>query len=122
MTKTKTNDIPTYKPGDTIRITLEVADENGVADVGARFRLNKAGTARSFYKSVKLDGDDVEAVAALEIEVDAAFPSGDYSCEYLALTDGLGNQTLIVSPGIEFHVEGTKENNEGPALRKWSFA
>jgi hypothetical protein len=107
MTKTKTNDVPTYKPGDTIRITLEVADENG---------------ARSFYKSVKLDGDDVEAVAALEIEVDAAFPSGDYSCEYLALTDGLGNQTLIVSPGIEFHVEGTKENNEGPALRKWSFA
>lgn len=121
MTETKTNDVPTYKLGDTIRIALEVTDENGVIDVGARFRLNKAGTARSFYRSVKLNGD-VEAIAALEIDVDAAFPSGDYTCEYLALTDGLGNQTLIVSPGIEFHVEGAKESNEGPALRKWSFA
>lgn len=49
-------------------------------------------------------------------------PPGDYVCEYVALTDNRGNTSLIAAPGIEFHVEGSTEEREGPALVDWSFA
>ncbi len=42
--------------------------------------------------------------------------------EYIALTDKLGNQSVIAAPGIEFRVEGSSKDRQGPALLDWSFA
>jgi hypothetical protein len=121
MTEIQTHDVPTYRPGDTIRLELELTDSNGVLEVGARFRVASSESVRSIYRSVKLDGE-TNAVAVIELELDENSPPGEYVCEYIALTDRLGNTSLIVSPGIEFRVEGVAGDRQGPELAGWRFA
>lgn len=121
MIETKTHDVPIYKPGDTVRIELEVTDSSGVSEVGARFRVAGGKSAKSIYRSVKLEGE-TDALAVIELEVDDSLPSGKYACEYIALTDLLGNTALVVSPGIEFRVEGVAGDQRGPELAGWRFA
>ena len=61
-------------------------------------------------------------MAAVELRVDEDLPPGDYVCEYVALTDGHGNRSLVARPGIEFRVEGDAGEREGLALLDWSLA
>ena len=121
MAETKTHDVPTYNPGDIIRLELEVRDDNGVSEVGARFRSTSGESPLSIHRSVKLEGE-TQALAVIELAVEDNLPSGEYECEYIALTDQLGNTSLIVSPGIEFRVEGVVGDRQGPELAGWRFA
>lgn len=60
-------------------------------------------------------------MAAFTFDVEELAP-GHYVCDYVALTDALGNTSLYSAPGIEFRVEGDGKDYEGPALLHWSFA
>ncbi len=121
MAETKSKDVPTFERGDVIRIELKVADDSGVELVEARFRNESREAVRSIHRSVELDGE-TETTAILELRAGDELPPGDYVCEYISLTDKLGNKSLIAAPGIEFHVEGDAKDYEGPSLLDWSFA
>ena len=113
--------VPTFEHGDAFRIVLEVSDSSGVARVETRFRNESEESVRSIYRAVELNGEP-DAEAVIEVQVDDDIPPGYYVCEYVALTDRKGNQSLFATPGIEFRVEGTSEDRQGPALLNWSFA
>lgn len=115
------HDVPVFEYGDAFRIELRVSDDSGVSRVEARFRNEMPESAKSVYRSVDLNGEK-DALAVLEFEVGEELPPGNYVSEYIALTDKLGNQSVIAAPGIEFRVEGSPEDRQGPALLNWSFA
>ena len=121
MTEIGTKNVPTFEHGDAFRIVLRVSDSSGVARVETRFRNESEESVRSIYRSVELNGEP-DAEAVIEVQVDADLPPGYYVCEYVALTDVKGNQSVFAAPGIEFHVEGSNEDRQGPALLHWSFA
>lgn len=121
MTEVERKNVPTFEYGDVVRIALKVADDSGVQFVEARFRNESRKAVYSIHRSVELDGE-TEATVILEFAADDGLPPGDYVCEYISLTDKLGNKSLIAAPGIEFHVEGEAKDYEGPALLDWSFA
>lgn len=121
MADTKTNDVPTFQYGDSFRILLEVSDTDGVSRAEMRFRSESKESAKSIYRSVDLDGEE-DAEAVIEVEVGDDLPPGYYVCEYIALTDKKGNQSLYATPGIGFRVEGNPEESQGPVLLNWSFA
>jgi hypothetical protein len=99
---------------------MNVADGDGVSKVEIRFRNEGDKQPASVYRSVNLDGE-TDTVAVIELRVDELLP-GHYICDYVALTDGRGNQSLFETPGIEFRIEGDLQEDEGPALLNWSFA
>ena len=115
------NGVPIFDNGDSFRLELEVSDASGVSRVEARFRNEQPTAANSIYRAVDLDGE-TDTVAVLEFQVDEDVPPGYYVCEYIALTDKLGNQSMFATPGIEFRVDGDAADRRGPELRKWSFA
>ncbi len=121
MAEGNTNDVPVFKGGDVIRLEMRVADSEGVSKAEARFRNESEGLLTGIYRSVELAGE-LDAVAVIELRVGEDLPPGRYVCEYVALTDGLGNQSVITNPGIEFEVEGDLEEHRGPKLLEWSFA
>jgi len=121
MAEAKTNSVPTFERGDAFRIVLEVSDSEGVSRVEIRFRSESEESVKSIYRSVELEGE-ANAEAVIEVRVDEDLPPGYYVCEYVALTDQKGNQSLFATPGIEFRVEGSTEDRQGPALLNWSFA
>lgn len=121
MADTKTNNVPTFQRGDAFSIVLRVGDDSGVSRVEARFRNESAESVKSIYRSVELHGE-AEATVELAFQVDENLPPGNYVCEYVALTDRKGNQSLFAAPGIEFRVEGDTEDRQGPALLDWSIA
>jgi hypothetical protein len=121
MAETKTNNVPTFEHGDAFSIVLEVRDSDGVSRVEIRFRNESGESVKSIYRSVELEGE-TDAEAVIEVRADDDLPPGHYVCEYVALTDNKGDQSLIVTPGIEFRVEGSTEDRQGPALLNWSFA
>lgn len=121
MAEAKTRDVPTFEVGGTIRIELQVSDSSGISRVEARFRNESEESVKSIYRSVTLEGE-TDALVVMELQVDEGLPPGDYVCEYVALTDQKGNQSLIAAPGIEFRVEGDAEDRQGPALLNWSIA
>lgn len=113
--------VPIFDHGDAFRLELEVSDISGVSRVEARFRNEEPKSTNSIYKVAELDGE-TDTKAILEFGVDEDLPPGYYVCEYIALTDRLGNQSMFATPGIEFRVEGDAADRRGPELRKWSFA
>ncbi len=117
----KTNNVPTFERGDAFRIVLEVSDSDGLSRVEIRFRNESEESIKSVYRSVELDGEP-GGQAQIEVRVDEDLPPGYYVCEYVALTDKKGNRSLFATPGIEFRVEGSTEEHQGPALLNWSFA
>jgi hypothetical protein len=121
MADTKANNVPVFERGGTIRLELRVRDSSGVSRVEIRFRNESEDSIRSVYRSVELEGE-TDALAVIELQVDEDLPPGDYVCEYVALTDRKGNQSLLAAPGIEFRVEGSVEDRQGPALLDWSIA
>ena len=121
MADTKTNNIPTFESGDAFRIMLEVSDSSGVSRVEIRFRNDSDESVKSIHRSITLEGE-TQATAEIEFRVGEDLPPGDYVCEYVALTDQKGNQSLIAAPGIEFRVEGDVEAHRGPVLLDWSIA
>ncbi len=121
MADTKTTNVPVFEHGDTIHLELRVSDSSGVSRVETRFRIEGGELVRSIYRSVELEGE-TDALAVIELRVDEDLPPGDYVCEYVALTDRKGNQSVIAAPGIEFRVEGSMEDRQGPALLNWSIA
>lgn len=121
MADTKTHNVPTFRRGDAFSIVLRISDSSGLSRVEARFRNESAESAKSIYRSVELHGE-ADTTAEIEFEVDENLPPGDYVCEYVALTDREGNQSLFAAPGIEFRVEGDTKDRQGPALLDWSFA
>ncbi len=121
MTEAKTRDVPTFQVGDAIRIELRVSDRSGVSRVETRFRVENNELVKSIYRSVALEGE-TEALAVIELQADENLPPGDYVCEYVAITDQKGNQSVIAAPGIEFRIEGDAEDHQGPMLLDWSVA
>jgi hypothetical protein len=121
MADTKTNSVPTFEYGDTVRIELRVSDSSGVSRVEIRFRNESEALVGSIHRSVELEGE-TDATVVIELPVGEDLPPGDYVCEYVALTDQKGNTSLITAPGIMFRVEGSIEDRQGPALLNWSFA
>lgn len=121
MADTKANSVPIFERGDTIRLELRVRDDSGVSRVETRFRNESEESVRSVYRSVELEGE-TDALAVIELQVGEDLPPGNYVCEYVAITDRRGNQSLIAAPGIEFRVEGDAEDSQGPALLDWSIA
>ncbi|PLS87312.1 MAG: hypothetical protein CYG60_02580 [Actinobacteria bacterium] len=115
------HDVPVFEDGDTIRLELRVGDDSGVARVETRFTNEGPESIKSVYRSVDLHGEK-DTVAVIEFRVGEDLSPGNYSCEYIALTDNLGNRSVIAAPGIEFRVEGNLEDRQGPALLDWSFA
>jgi hypothetical protein len=121
MADNGTNDVPVFKDGDVFRLVLHVTDPDGVSKVEARFRNDSDRQVASIYRSVDLGGE-TDAVAEIEFGSGEDLAPGHYVCEYVALTDRLGNESLVATPGIEFRIEGDAEENRGPALLDWSFA
>ncbi len=121
MAEIKTNNVPVFEHGDTIRLELRVSDSSGVSRVETRFRNESEESVRSIYRSVELEGE-TDALAVIELQAGEDLPPGNYVCEYVAITDRKGNQSLIAAPGIEFRVEGDTEDSQGPALLDWSIA
>lgn len=121
MASSNTNDVPVFKDGDVFRLVMHATDADGVSKVEARFRNESDKQVASIYRSVDLGGEP-DAVAVIEFGVDEDLAPGHYVCDYVALTDARGNQSLVAAPGIEFIVEGDLEEHQGPALLDWSFA
>jgi hypothetical protein len=121
MADTKTNNVPTFEYGDTIRIELRVTDSSGISRIEIRFRNEGEELVKSIHRSVELEGE-TDATALIELPVGEDVPPGDYVCEYVALTDQKGNTSLVAAPDMGFRVEGTTEDRQGPALLDWSIA
>jgi len=121
MAETKTNEIPAFRHGDTVRIELHVQDDSGVSLVEVRFRNESVESVKSIYRSVTLE-NDADAFVVIDLYVGDELSPGEYVCEYVALTDGKGNKSLYAAPGIEFRVEGSAEEGRGPTLLDWSIA
>lgn len=120
MANGRADDVPVFDNDDIVRLEMNVADGDGVSKVEIRFRNEGDKQHAGVYRSVNLDGE-ADTVAVIELRVDE-LPPGHYVCDYVALTDGRGNQSLLETPGIEFRVEGDLQEDEGPALLNWSFA
>jgi hypothetical protein len=121
VAETKTNNIPTFEYGDTVRIELRVSDSSGITRIEIRFRNEGGESVKSIYRSVELEGE-TDATAVIQLPIGEDMPPGDYVCEYVALTDQKGNTSLIAAPDMGFRVEGTTEDRQGPALLDWSIA
>lgn len=121
MDSTKTNNVPVFEHGATIRIELRVSDSGELSRVEARFRNESEESVESIYRSVDLE-DGADGPPIIELQVDENLPPGDYVCEYIAFTDKQGHKSLVAAPGIEFRIEGSAEEHQGPALLDWSFA
>jgi hypothetical protein len=121
VTDTKTNNVPTFEYGDTIHIELRVSDSSGISRIEIRFRNEGEGSVKSIHRSVVLEGE-TDATALIELPVGEDVPPGDYVCEYVALTDRKGNTSLVAAPDMGFRIEGTTEDQQGPALLDWSIA
>ena len=121
MTKGNTNDVPVFKDGDIIRLEMRVTDSDGVSKAETRFRNESEGLTTGIYRSVELEGEP-DTVAVIVPRVDEDLPPGHYVCEYIAFTDGRGNQSVFANPGMEFEVEGDLEEHKGPVLLEWSIA
>jgi hypothetical protein len=115
----ETKQIPTYGLGDTIRIELDVSDPSGVTDVWLRFSIATDVTRKIDLRANAQGVTDTTVV--LEQEVTERLAPGEYKCQFLSLTDRLGNQTLISSPAMHFRVEGVPGDHEGPELKDWRY-
>lgn len=115
----ETKRTPTYRPGDSIRIVLDVSDESGVSEVHANFTLR--GDRRG---EVDLYGDGAgktQTTVVLETRINELMVPGEYYCFSITLDDLKGNRRFVSSPGLEFRIEGILGDREGPLLRYWIF-
>jgi hypothetical protein len=120
MTELASKDVHTFEPGDTFRIRFSASDDNGVAHAEIKFRNTSNRPVTSIRREMDLGGES-EVTFSFDFEVDERLAPGHYVCEYIALTDKLGNTSLFTTPGIEFRIEGNEKVHEGPALLNWSF-
>lgn len=121
MAEMTTEETPTFEAGSVIRLRFTATDENGVAHAEIKFRNKSKRLVASIRREVELNGEP-EVTADFSFDVDAELAPGHYVCEFVAFTDGLGNKSLISTPGIEFRVEGDEKDHEGPTLQNLSFA
>lgn len=111
--------LPIYRPGDNVRIVLDVSDESGVSEAHANFTLRGDGSAE-----IDLYGDgngETQTTIVLETPISERMVPGEYYCFYMILEDRRGNRRFISSPGLEFRIEGIPGDREGPLLRYWIF-
>jgi hypothetical protein len=96
----------TYTIDDTIRVPIELADEDGVAHVRAIFRrLRYAGElgprGLDPYHTLELRGNgqnQKHATVETTLEVAAGHEPGDYLCVAIQVYDSEGNMAMIENP------------------------
>lgn len=108
-----------YRAGDNIRIALQLSDESGVGKVRAAFIGERDAGSRIYL--VGDGGGARSAKVVLEAAVTESTPAGEYQCRLLDMVDGLGNRSTLENPGIEFRVEKTREDTEGPRYSGCDF-
>src|SRR5215211_987047 len=121
MTEIATENVPTFQPGDVIRLQFTATDDNGVVHAEIRFRNKSRRLVASVRREIDLEGGP-EVTGEFVFDVGEELVPGEYVCEYVAITDKLGNKSLFSTPGIEFRVEGDTKEHEGPSLLDLSFA
>lgn len=118
------DDVPTYKPGDTIRMELGLSDESGVSDVYARFVHVEASGGGGEREFVSLTGDGegkTEANVLMSGTAGSGVLAGEYRCLELGAKDRLGN-TKWHSPDIRFRIDAPPSDSEGPDISGWRFS
>jgi nucleoid-associated protein YgaU len=113
----ETKRLPTYKPGDRIRIELEVTDESGVGRVIAVFAL-ESDPSRRLELNANGEGETTAHPVLTQNVTDNMAP-GVYHCAYVELRDTLRNSRVVNRPGIAFRIEGVSGDHEGPNLISW---
>lgn len=108
-----------YKPGDTVSLTLRLEDPSGVADVRANFTL-ASDTTKQMYFYAHGDGHAVVDVVLQQHVTEGTAP-GDYYCFQLDVSDTIGNRRVYSDPGIGFRVEAVPGDHEGPEFKGWSY-
>ena len=96
----------TYTIDDTIRVPIELADDDGVAHVRAIFRrLRYAGElgprGLDPYHTLELRGNgrnQKHATVETTLEVAAGHEPGDYLCVAIQVYDSEGNMAMIENP------------------------
>lgn len=121
MTETIAKDTPTFKAEETVRLQFTATDDNGVARAEIKFRNEGKRRLASVRREIELSGEP-EVTAEFEFRVGEELIPGHYVCEYIVLTNKLGNRSIVATPGIEFYVAGDERDHEGPELQSLSFA
>lgn len=121
MTETSTKNVPTFEAGDIVRIQFTATDDNGVAHAEIKFRNKGKRRLAGIKREIELSGEP-EVTAEFTFDVGEELIPGHYVCEYIVLTDKLGNRSIDTAPDVEFHVAGDERDHEGPRLRDLSFA
>lgn len=114
-----TQQIPTYRPGDTMQLNLNLSDESGVELVRMKFAL-QADVTKNFTVEAQAEGQQNVVVHSATQITDKLAP-GKWFCQYISLHDTKGNRSLISEPGIEFFIEGVETDTEGPTLNNWQW-
>lgn len=111
-----------YTLGETIRIELSLRDKTGIGDIAAVFNRSPTFTRPSACSIVMNanGGNRVEARVELKTQITNQTAPGEYVCEYIQVTDTLGNQ-VSYHPDIRFRIENIPGDHEGPELLDWEF-
>ncbi len=115
--------IPTYRPGDTIRIELDLRDESGVGSVSARFdAVESSGGSSGTYLYLYGDGaGQREATVTISAVVPEKIVSSEYRCVHTEVGDTRGNYSHP-HRDIRFRIEAPPTDLEGPDLTDWRFS
>lgn len=105
-------EIPTYRPGDTITLELDLRDESGVGSVSVQCR-NEEGNGIIYFGG---DGGGQQQVTlTLTYDVPEHIQSGEYSASYIEAQDTLGNWGGS-GQDIRFRIEAPQGDFEGPEV------
>ncbi len=116
------DEIPTYGPGDTVRVELDLEDASGIATVLARFGEVETGGGREgqYFILTGDGGGKTQATVTISGEVPNKILAGEYKCTELSATDVHGNVTYH-APDIRLRIEAPPGDFAGPELTDWRF-
>ncbi len=114
---------PSYQPGDTIRLELDLQDESGVGEVYARFVHEDASGAGGEREYVSLTGNgagQTEVTVLMTGTAGSNILAGEYRCLEVGAKDILGNMQWH-HPDIRIRIEAPSSDAEGPEITGWRF-
>ncbi|MDP9477418.1 MAG: hypothetical protein M3R38_17335 [Actinomycetota bacterium] len=105
-------EIPTYRPGDTITLELDLRDDSGVGEVFVQARSTEGRGIIAFTGNGE---GQQQATLALTYEVPEHIESGEYRVAYIETRDTVGNYGGA-DPDIRFRIEAPEGDFKGPEV------
>lgn len=114
-------EMPTYKPGDIVRIELDLHDESGVASANAMFVLEHGSGGEREIVTLRGDGGgETDTAVVISGRIGENVLGGEYRCQEVWTKDSLGNSNRH-RHDIRFQIDSPVYDIEGPSLSGWRF-